>query len=96
MSDLQRDIEEKPDLLIVARDANCKGVSQRERELRQEADKFETLKESIIYAIPDPHIELWLLLDSAAFKAVLGKGCAAPDQKMRSRSLQKIAKTDSL
>lgn len=35
----------------------------------------------MIYAIPDPHIERWLLLDSAAFKKVLGKGCAAPGQK---------------
>ncbi len=34
-----------------------------------------------IYAIPDPHLERWLLLDSAAFKHVLGRGCSAPDQK---------------
>ena len=27
------------------------------------------------------HIERWLLLDSSAFKRVLGKGCAAPDSK---------------
>jgi hypothetical protein len=32
-------------------------------------------------AVPDPHIERWLLLDSAAFKAVLGRGCEAPDFK---------------
>ena len=31
--------------------------------------------------MPDPHIERWLLLDSGAFKKVLGKGCSAPDQK---------------
>jgi hypothetical protein len=35
----------------------------------------------IICAIPDPHIERWLLLDSEAFKRVLGRGCDAPDQK---------------
>ncbi|HPB65449.1 MAG TPA: restriction endonuclease [Spirochaetales bacterium] len=34
-----------------------------------------------IHAIPDPHVERWVLNDSAAFKAVFGKGCAAPDQK---------------
>ena len=33
------------------------------------------------YAIPDPHIERWLLLDSSAFKKVMGKGCSAPVQK---------------
>lgn len=32
-------------------------------------------------AIPDPHIERWLLLDSRGFKQVLGRGCAAPDRK---------------
>ena len=35
----------------------------------------------MILAIPDPHIERWLLLDSAAFKAAVGRGCDAPDQK---------------
>ena len=35
----------------------------------------------VISAIPDPHIERWFLLDSAAFKTVFGKGCPAPDQK---------------
>ena len=35
----------------------------------------------VICAVPDPHIERWLLVDSAAFKSVLGRGCAAPDQK---------------
>jgi hypothetical protein len=43
---------------------------------------------SIVYAIPDPHIERWLLLDSAAFKKVLGRGCSAPVQKCE-RSLYK-------
>jgi hypothetical protein len=32
-------------------------------------------------AIPDPHVERWMLVDSQAFKAVLGRGCDAPDQK---------------
>ena len=38
-------------------------------------------KDITICAIPDPHIERWLLLDSSAFKTVLGKGCDAPNQK---------------
>lgn len=32
-------------------------------------------------AVPDPHVERWLLLDGAAFKAVFGQGCKAPDRK---------------
>ena len=35
----------------------------------------------VVYAIPDPHIERWLLLDSTAFKKVLGRGCNAPPRK---------------
>ena len=34
-----------------------------------------------VLAIPDPHVERWLLLDGAAFKAVFGRGCRAPDRK---------------
>ena len=37
----------------------------------------------ILFAVPDPHIERWLLLDGAAFKAVFGRGCDAPDLKCR-------------
>ena len=34
-----------------------------------------------VIAIPDPHIERWLMLDSNAFKTVFGGCCDAPDQK---------------
>ena len=45
----------------------------------------------MILAIPDPHIERWLLLDGAAFKAVFGRGCDAPDQKCdRGRYKQRL------
>lgn len=70
--------EKQPDLLIIGRDANCKGYNERRREIEQIIGTFGT---PVVYAIPDPHIERWLLLDSSAFKAVLGRGCAAPDQK---------------
>lgn len=65
------------DLLIIGRDANCEGIHTRRRELEEIAGVYG----SVVYAIPDPHIERWLLLDSAAFKQVLGRGCQAPDQK---------------
>jgi hypothetical protein len=75
---LQDDNEILPDLLIVAIDGNCKGFSG----CKQEIDKvMKDFQGSVVYAIPDPHIERWLLLDSAAFKKVLGKGCSAPIQK---------------
>ena len=76
--DLHQDRTSPPDLVVVATDANCKGFKERLKELRSVAEKFPT---PIAYAVPDPHIERWILLDSAAFKAVFGCGCNAPDQK---------------
>lgn len=67
---------EQPDLVVVATDANCKGAAQRTSEL-----PLDRAPVNVVLAMPDPHIERWLLVDGAAFKSVLGHGCAAPDQK---------------
>ena len=76
---LQRAREHLPDLIIVGTDGNCKKPPAREREINLViSDDFAHL---VISAIPDPHIERWLLLDSAAFRKVFGKGCPTPDQK---------------
>lgn len=77
--DIYRERESPPDLIIVARDANCGDYQTRRKELLSIAEKIPML--TIIPAVPDPHIERWLLLDSRAFKAVFGRGCAAPDYK---------------
>ncbi|MDE2741285.1 MAG: DUF4276 family protein [Gemmatimonadota bacterium] len=76
MRDLKRQGSPWPDLIVVATDANCEGLNKRAREVVVRDDLA-----PMIFAIPDPHIERWLLLDGAAFKAVFGKGCDAPDQK---------------
>lgn len=71
--------EPLPDLIVVGTDSNCLGFAARKREIdRAISTGFTDL---VICAIPEPHIERWLLLDSEAFKTVLGKGCPAPDQK---------------
>jgi len=47
----------------------------------------------MIFAVPDPHVERWLLLDGAAFKTVFGKGCNAPDLKCdRDRYKERLMK----
>ena len=76
LRDLKRQGSPWPDLLIVATDANCKGVNERTRQIGHRDEPA-----PMILALPDPHIERWLLLDGAAFKEVFGMGCAAPDQK---------------
>jgi len=78
LHDLQLGRDRLPDLVIVATDANCKGLVER---LRQITDVTGKVDVPTVCAVPDPHIERWLLVDSAAFKTVFGQGCSAPDQK---------------
>ena len=81
-----RQYEPLPDLIVVATDANCRGMNERLKEIR-----FPEPPAPMVFAIPDPHIERWLLLDGAAFKAVLGRGCQAPDLKCdRDRYKQRL------
>lgn len=84
-----------PDLIIVATDANCDGFANRRKELQQAA---QPLQDRVAFAVPDPHVERWLLLDSAAFKQVLGRPCNTPDEKCardRYKSLLAQAVLDS-
>jgi hypothetical protein len=69
--------ESFPDLLVVATDANCHGLNERKNAVIKAVPN----ELSTVCAIPDPHIERWMLLDSKAFKTVFGRGCDAPDQK---------------
>lgn len=80
LQDYLRDLRNQggwyPELIIVATDANCQGFSRRTREFRDLQ-----VPTNLTLAIPDPHIERWLLLDGSAFREVYGRGCNAPDQK---------------
>jgi len=88
LRDLYVGRSEWPDLMIVATDANCTGLNERTREVTDVTNKVGV---RIICAVPDPHIERWLLLDSAAFKEVFGRGCGAPDKKCeRSRYKEQL------
>ncbi len=75
----ERRIETAPDIIIVAVDANCKGLNERREQVEQCAGN--ALQQRLVTAVADPHVERWLLLDGAAFRTVLGRGCQAPDQK---------------
>ena len=66
-----------PDLVIVATDVNCKGRLTRVKEL----ESIGPFQFPVAFALPDPHVERWLLLDGSAFREVVGKGCDAPDHK---------------
>lgn len=78
LRDVQLQGGERPDLIVAATDANCKGLPERTNALRGVTERTDL---RIVFAVPDPHIERWLLVDSGAFKKVFGRGCNAPDQK---------------
>ena len=78
LKDWQKGQQSLPDVIVAAADANSVGYNQRKREIQQAAGA--PLADLLVVAIPDPHIERWLLLDSLAFKKVLGQGCPAPDR----------------
>lgn len=87
LRDLQLGRDTLPDLVVVATDANCKGLVERLRQINHVTNKSSL---RVICAVPDPHIERWLLVDSAAFKAVFGRGCDAPDQKCERMRYKKM------
>ena len=69
LRDLRNDEADYYDLLVVATDSNCKGYSERKKEISEKAEEF---KHNLVCAIPDPHIERWMLLDQCAFKKTFG------------------------
>jgi hypothetical protein len=87
LRDLQRGRDGLPDLVVVATDANCKGLVERLRQITEVTGKVDV---HTVCAVPDPHIERWLLVDSAAFKSVFGRGCDAPDQKCERARYKKM------
>ncbi len=78
LRDLQAGRGNFTDLVLVGTDANSSGYSKRRGEMIVLTSK---LPAEVVFAIPDPHVERWMLIDSAAFKAVFGRGCEAPDLK---------------
>src|SRR5436190_817377 len=51
----------RPDLLVVAIDANCNSFANARREIDSRIDT--ALKDVAVVACPDPHVERWYLAD---------------------------------
>lgn len=68
------------DLLIVASDANCSKFVKKRKDIKKH---FEGYTGRVALALPDPHIEHWLLLDPKAFQLGVGipKGIVLPPHK---------------
>jgi hypothetical protein len=83
LRDLANNDEPLPDAIIAATDANCKGYVERRAVLEKVVKIKRNLKFQylMVYAIPDPHIERWMMIDVNAFQTVFGRGCTLPALK---------------
>jgi hypothetical protein len=81
LRDLERDRPRRPDAVLVVLDANCFGYNERKKVMDRVLQNFPQFQHIVYYAIPDPHIERWMLVDEAAFLAVFGRGCTLPALK---------------
>lgn len=57
------------DFLVVAVDGDCKGYRERIKQLEKHIKQDHPFREKVVYAVPDPHIERWYLIDQRALKA---------------------------
>jgi len=60
-----------PDLVVVAIDANCLSFHQAHRQIRGRIEP--ELRDRVVIACPDPHIERWYMADPPSFRAVIGR-----------------------
>ncbi len=66
----QRVIQPPPDIIVVARDGDCKTRSLRQQEIR--GATLPQWHSRLVIACPEPHIERWYLVDLEALRAALG------------------------
>jgi len=94
LRDLSRQHQPFPDCIVVVVDANCQGHNDRKKLMDGVLDHYPTLQQLVSYAIPDPHIERWMLLDVNAFQAVFGRGCTLPAIKCAKDEYKKLLRKE--
>ena len=68
---------QRPDLVVVVRDTDCRGVDTIKSRYFRLIDDVEYSGEVVVGA-PEPHIECWFLSDPPALQRVLSSGVQAP------------------
>jgi hypothetical protein len=81
LRDLDRGRLPRPDSVVVVLDANCLGYNERKKIMDRVVEDYPQFQQIVSYAIPDPHIERWMLVDEEAFRAVFQRGCTLPALK---------------
>lgn len=70
--DIERGRSTRPDLLVVALDADTVGEQERRRRVKEVLQPLAGLP-CLVVAVPRPHVEKWYLLDSQALKNLFGQ-----------------------
>jgi len=78
LKDTERGQVAETDFLVVAVDGNCQGYEERVKRLKKCIKSNHPFNGRVVYAVPDPHIERWYLMDQRAIKAGIGLN-RAPD-----------------
>jgi hypothetical protein len=94
LRDLSRQRQQLPDAIIVVADANCQGYNGRKDLMDGPLTHYPQFQQLVSYAIPDPHIERWMLVDPAAFQAVFGRGCTLPTIKCRKDEYKRLLRSE--
>ena len=58
------------DLVVVAIDGNCSTFADARRRIQDATDQ--TLRDRLVIACPDPHIERWYVADPQSFETIVG------------------------
>ena len=58
------------DLVVVAIDGNCSTFADARRHIQDAADP--ALRDRLVVACPDPHVERWYVADPQSFEAIVG------------------------
>ena len=72
LKDSATTITQDVDFVVVAIDGNCKGYNERVKQLEKCIRPDHPFKGKVVYAVPDPHIERWYIMDQRAFKNGVG------------------------
>jgi hypothetical protein len=94
LRDIPRPQTQLPDAIIVVVDANCQGHNARRGLMEGALARYPQLKPLVSYAIPDPHIERWMLVDPMAFQTVFGRGCTLPAVKCAKDKYKKLLRAE--
>lgn len=82
-----------PDILVVARDANCQRFTQARQAVHGLIDQ--RVFPAFAIACPDPHIERWFLADPVSFQQVIGAE-SRPGRRKCERDLYKRKLADAI